>query len=211
MSIPSVFINAAVAVLTIVAWIRLVFAGEVDSRNLSQRGLASLKYFTVLSNLLSCLASAVYAVYVVAAPGAAIPEWLLVLKLMAASAVMLTFLTCALFLGPTKGWGNIYRGGNFWLHLVLPLLAAIDCCLFAPVGTLPFSSTFLALVPTALYGVGYIYAYVTHRHQQNAASYDFYGFFAWGARGFVVVGILMFVFTWGSAAIMWLASGALCK
>ena len=208
MSLPSVLINIAIAALTVVAWLKLVFAGEADSRNLSQRGVASLKYFTVLSNLLSCVVSAIYVVYALATPGPVAP-WLLALKLMAAASVMLTFLTVTLFLGPTKGWANMYRGGNFWMHLVLPLLAVADCCFFVPVGTLPFGATFLSLVPTFLYGVGYIYAYVKHRHLPNIGEYDFYGFFAWGARGFIVVATLMFVFTWGSAAGMWFASGLL--
>ncbi|MBQ9005242.1 MAG: hypothetical protein IJ092_02590, partial [Atopobiaceae bacterium] len=123
----SMLLNIAIAIISVLAWISVV-RGRGDDRSLMAHGLRSLKYYTVLSNLFSGLASALYAAELLLTHGAP-PQWLLVLKLAGASVVMVTFLTVVLFLGPTMGWTYMFKSGNFWLHLVLPLAAAADVCL----------------------------------------------------------------------------------
>lgn len=197
-------INSAIAVLTIVAWVQILRSRMQDARSLAQGGLMSLQYFTVLSNLLSCIVSAVYAVFLLCSIDFA--GWLLVLKLVAATEVMLTFFTVVLFLGPRQGWKMMYEGGNFWMHLVLPLLAAIDCCCFAPVGTLPFAATLFSLVPQLLYGAWYGGRVLVHGVQKDDKVYDFYGFFAWGIRILPLVVGVMLASTCGLSVSIWLLS-----
>ena len=57
----SIIINGAVAALSVVAWLMLVL-GAGDPDHLAARGMESLKYFTVLSNLFSGVISFVYLV-----------------------------------------------------------------------------------------------------------------------------------------------------
>lgn len=208
--IPSLVINAIVALFSVVAWLQLLVMGDTDSRKLAEKGLGSLRYFTVLSNLLSGAASVAYLV-VRTTSGNGIPSWLLTLKLVSAAAVMLTFLTVLLLLAPQKGWRAMYASGNLWLHLILPVLAALDCCLFVPVGTLPFSSTLLAFLPTAVYGVWYIGTVLVFGTERDGKVYDFYGFFQWGVSRLPVVIAVMLAASWVSALCMWFVSGIVCQ
>ena len=55
----SIVLNAVVAVGAPLAWLSLML-GTGDDRQLAQRGIGSLKYYTVQSNLFAALASAAY-------------------------------------------------------------------------------------------------------------------------------------------------------
>ena len=98
----SILLNIAIAIISVLAWLSVV-QGHGDDRNLMAHGLRSLKYYTVLSNLFSGLVSALYAADMLLSQGSP-DSWIFVLKLAAASVVMVTFLTVMLFLGPTMGW-----------------------------------------------------------------------------------------------------------
>ena len=195
--LASIVINAAIPPLAIFAWLWILM-GKTDSGSLSNKGVESLKYFTVLSNLFSGVVSAIYLV-VCWESGLQLPLWLVTLKLVAATAVMLTFLVTVVLLVPMYGWKSLYRGGNFWLHLILPLLAAADCCLFLPLGEVPLHLTLWAMAPTALYGVSYLGRIFMHGAQQGDKEYDFYGFLRWGMRMLPVVLAGMLLSTWGIA------------
>ena len=199
---PSVVVNVLIVVLAATGWLQILFRGDKDSRNLSQRGWASLRYFTVLSNLFSAVACAVYLVVGITAIGS-LPSWLIVLKLMSATTVTLTLLTVLAFLGPRMGWKPMFSGGNLWLHLVLPLLAILDCCLFVPTEALPFWTTFLPLIPVFMYGTWYVIIVVVHGPKKDGVVYDFYGFFTWGTRGLIVIAVMMFVTTWVASLLLW--------
>lgn len=200
----SVVLNVAIAVASVFAWISVV-QGRGDDRNLMTHGLGSLKYYTVQSNLFSGAASLVYAVGLLVA-GTAIPAWLLVLKLTGAAVVMVTFVTVVVFLGPTMGWRPMFMAGNLWLHLILPLAAAADVCLLAPVGRLPFAATFAALAFTALYAVGYVGKVRRYGRERDGEVYDFYGFARWGEDKILIVAAVMLTLTWALAAALWLVS-----
>lgn len=49
-----------------------------------------------------------------------------VLKYVSATAVGLTFLTIAAFLGPLYGHSHMYHGANLFFHLIIPLFAIIE-------------------------------------------------------------------------------------
>ena len=201
MPLLSLVINAVVAVLSVAAWLMLAF-GVGDPDHLAARGLESLKYFTVLSNLLSGGASGVtLASYLTAAT---LPMWVVTLKLAATSSVMLTFVTVIALLGPKFGWKGMYTGGNLLMHLVLPLLAAIDLVLFIPVGSLPLSATLMSMVPCALYGVWYLRSVLVHGAKENGKVYDFYGFLRWGWSKVPIVMVGMLVSVQLMAVVLWL-------
>ena len=203
----SMIINGVLVVMSPAAWLMLAL-GAGDARGLAARGLESLKYFTVLSNLLSCLASLVYLVWCLTA-GMPAPPWLLALKLTAAAAVMLTFLTVIVLLGPVLGWKKMYTSGNLWMHLILPLLAAVDCVLFAPVGTLPFAATFVSAIPCALYAVWYLGMVVRHGAEKDGVVYDFYGFLRWGWGKVPRVAASMITVSWLLGLALWWGSQVL--
>lgn len=198
-------LNAAVAAITLASWLHMALDRSGSGRILSTRGVASLKYFTVLSNLLSGATAAVAAVAI--AQGWAYPTWLVLLKLCATTSVMLTFVTVVTFLGPRLGWKAMFSGANLWLHLVLPLAAAAECCLFVPLEGLAPQATLVALLPTAAYGIGYIGNLVRNGVKKDGRNNDFYGFASWGMGRLPIVAAVMLLVTWGIAFVLFLASG----
>ena len=204
-SVASIVLNAAIPTLALMTWLMLALGG---GGNLAHRGVESLKYFTVLSNLFSAIVCTIYLV-VGTQSALGVPDWLLALKLASASSVMLTFLTVVLILAPVYGWKSMYSGGNFWLHLVLPLLAAIDCCLCAKLGQLSAWWTLAAMVPTLLYGVFYLRNILVHGAKENGVTYDFYQFLRWGRKRIPVVMLAMLLASWGIGALLHVVSSAL--
>lgn len=210
-SIPaaSIVINAIAVPLCIVAWLQLMLGNHKDPKMLAANGKESLKYFTVLSNLLSALVSLAYLVAVLCL-GAYVPTWLLVLKLVGTTAVMLTFLTVVVLLGPALGWKRMYASGNLWLHLVLPLLAAVDCCLFVRMAAVPWQCTLWGMLPTMLYGIVYLYNVQVHGVEENGKVYDFYGFTRWGNNKIPLVCVGMLLASWLIALLLYWGSTFLC-
>ena len=98
--------------LALWVWLSSAF-GSGRHGAFSMEGLQSLRYFTVLSNLLQggvCLACLC---------GAKVGRW----KYVAAVSVALTFFVVLLLLGPAYGYDTMYVGANLWFHLILPILS----------------------------------------------------------------------------------------
>ena len=200
--VASIVINALIVPLSVAAWLWILL-GVSDSGSLADTGVLSLRYFTVLSNLFSAVVSLVYLV-VCLATGAEPPLWLVTLKLVAAASVMLTFITVMTILVPLYGLPDLLRGGNLWLHGILPLLAAVDCCVFVHVGEIPFAMTLFAMLPPAAYGAFYLREILAHGAEEDGFVYDFYGFLRWGWSGVPVVFAVVVLATWGIALALWL-------
>lgn len=189
----SLLVNAAIAVLSVGSWLHMLLGFDSD-KTLSTRGIGSLKYYTVLSNLFSGFVSALCVLACLTLP--ILPAWILVLKVAAAATVMVTFLTVVVLLGPTLGWEGMYAGGNFWMHGALPLFAALDCACLAPMGSLTVWETLWAMVPTALYAVFYVRMVWKGTTQDERRRADFYGFLRWGEDKMYVVAAVMIFITW---------------
>ncbi len=200
-TMTSLAINIAIAALSVYAWLCLMFGWGKSGGLLADRGIMCLRYFTVLSNLFSGIVSLVCAVTYLFS-GSMLPAWLLTLKLISATCVMLTFLVALFILVPAYDLKSMYMGSNFWMHLVLPLLAAADCCLFVPVGTLPWQTTFLAFIPCILYGLFYLQGILRHGEEENGIVYDFYHFLRWGTNKIPVVFALALLSVWGIAVVL---------
>ena len=99
-------LNVLLAIAVFGAWGRMVVSGE---GTLASTGLSSLKYFTVLSNLLEGFAC----LYWLAGKGAKGER----LKFVATVAVSITFLVVMTFLGPLYGYPFMFEGANLWFHL----------------------------------------------------------------------------------------------
>lgn len=190
----SIVINALIAPLSLAAWFMLMWH-KGESAQLTHRGLKSLKYFTVQSNLFSAMVSTVY-VAVCLSGMEQLPLWLIILKLVAATAVMLTLITVIVLLAPRYGWRSMFSGGNLWLHLILPLFAAVDCCLFVPIAQIPFWMTLYVWVPSIVYGLFYLSRILIHGAEENDVVYDHYGFLRWGWKWLSVVLAGMLLATW---------------
>lgn len=199
----SMVLNGIIAFASPLAWLQIL-RGHGSDANLAARGVGSLKYYTVLSNLFSAAVSATYLIAFLL-PGTTPSTPMLAFKLAAAAVVMVTFLVTALLLVPRHG-RSLYRGGNFWLHLVLPLCALLDVVAYAPVGTLPLGATWGSAAFTALYGVGYLKPILQHGARKDGKVYDFYGFLRWGDDKLPLVAVSLILASWSIALAIWLAS-----
>jgi hypothetical protein len=208
MFVASVVLDLVIGVLSVLGWLLLAF-GVGDPDHLAARGMESLKYFTVLSNLfvgivsVLCLPARLLA-------GPVLPPWLLALKLAATSAVMITFITVIVLLGPKFGWASMYSGGNLFMHLVTPLVAVTACVLFAQVGRLPVWATIWGTVPSIIYGIWYVNTVRVHGAESAGKVYDFYGFLRWGWSKVPLLAAGMFCASWVISLGLWLASRTFC-
>ena len=148
----SLFLNAGIALAVGVSWARMFFAFEGGT--LASVRWGSLKYFTVLSNLLAGITALITLVHLLRRSGD-IPRWLNGLRWAAATAVLLTFLTVMLFLGFIYGHAALLVSYQLWMHLLVPLMALVDYLLL-PAEPLPLRQSWIPVLPTLLYGIGYM-------------------------------------------------------
>lgn len=134
--------------------------------NMQVTGWQGFIYFTVDSNVLAALASLALAIFCLRnlrSGELRLPRWLLTFKFAGTSAVTLTLATVLAFLGPIYGYASMFEGANLWLHGLCPLLCIVSFVCFERGAKLPFSSTLLAVLPTAVYGAVYMLCVVVWR------------------------------------------------
>ena len=179
-----------------VAWCMLMFSRSDIA--LTAMGLYSLKFFTVLSNLLLGAASLAYAVCFARfmRTGARVPHWAYLLKFAGTVATTVTLMTVLLFLGPTLGYPLMFVGGNLWLHLIIPVAGIVEFVFFDVQYSLSFKETLVGVVPTLLYGIAYCANILINGVGTRPYTNDWYGFAIWGLQYMPVVFLVMLLATW---------------
>ncbi len=111
------------------------------------------RYFTIQSNVLCAVSSAVM---ILARIAGKVGYFAYGLKYMGTVAVMVTFLTVVLFLGPTqKNFDVLLSGPELHLHLTVPLLALVSYIAWDRIH-MPFGCVILGVLPVILYGMLYL-------------------------------------------------------
>ena len=193
-------LNIAVIVFAVAGTI-LMFFFRGNNEELLAEGIENYKYFTVLSNEICGIIAVVSLVQ--SLRGKAQP---MLAKLMAAAAVGLTFLVIIGFLGPLYGLLAMYRGANFFFHLILPLTAMAEFVLCpgdaAEPATIPFWWTFLTMIPVAVYGAFYLGNCMINGIGEWPHTNDFYGFLNWGLPVGLVIFAGIMLAIWGIACVL---------
>ncbi len=174
--------NLLITLMVALTWHRLLRITGGSGR-LSAAGLASLKYFTVLSNLGQGAVSAAWTVClarVLLGRAAEMPRALRMMKYTAAVCVSLTFLTVAVFLGHLYGYASMFAGINLWFHLIVPLAAALDYCVLDREGVPSLRDSRRTLLPVLAYAAGYIANLLANGIGRGQDTNDWYGFAAGG-------------------------------
>lgn len=197
-AIIGIILNFTIFAITCVAMIwDIWFRGDAGPLGDFAEGAGSLKTFTNESNILCAVVALVLAI--VGLKGLKKKDYrqshtLGLLQLIAATAVLLTFVVVLVFLSPMIGIEtgdcfSLYAGEMFITHLVNPILAAIVFVFFTP-GKVRFTvvDNFIALIPMALYGVVYLMNVLTF-----GTWPDFYNFTLGGQVQFVPFVILSIV------------------
>ncbi len=172
--------NIVLFIIVLVNWLRMVFV--FSGTALTTKGLGSLKYFTVLSNLFEGIACLI---------------WLYSgnerIKYAAAVSVTLTFVVVITFLGPLFGYLAMFRGVSFWMHLIVPIGALLEI-LFWNRETFNKKDNLLAVLPMGLYGLYYMANNIINGIGQWPKTNDWYGFLRWGYPiGFMFYFVILLV------------------
>jgi hypothetical protein len=160
--------NTVIFLFTLICFI-LCF--QKDGEWKLSHGLHSLRYFTILSNLLSGFAALLVAVNLTE-QGLPFGVWLF--KYIATAAVTVTFITVMVFLGPTLGYKKQLEKKGFFFHLAGPLLAILSFCFMERFHELSFSLSLTGMLPVIVYGL--LYAWKVLFCPEEKRWDDFYGY-----------------------------------
>lgn len=188
-----VILNILIVAGTI-AGVVMMILGTGKNSMLTTSGVENLKYFTVLSNLFCGIVASAFLI------AGCKSKKLLPWKLMAATAVALTFLMIAVFFGPLYGWLKLYQGSNLMFHLIVPVLAIVEFILLD--GEFPFRYTFLAGAPALVYGAFYLANILINGTGTWPHSNDWYGFVNWGLGVGIVIFAVVVLTSWGIACLL---------
>lgn len=173
-NIISLIINAAIVVSTAFVLILVLF---FNANDLIKYGYEAFYFFTTDSNILSAIAALIVLIFqirILTGKSREIPGWVIVLKYISTTAVMLTFTVVMAFLGPLYSYYTVLKGTEIYVHLFGPLLAFVSLWLFEPYYVIPKRFIHLAAIPTLIYGA--VYTTEVLIIGENGGWKDFYGF-----------------------------------
>ena len=209
-TIVSVSINIIIFV-TMVASLIVGIIGDTTSVSEERTtGLAVFKFFTVQSNVLTGIVSAVFAGYGIAILKGRIsklPSVLYTIKLVLTVGVAITFLTVVFVLAPIapKGYFSLFAGTNFFFHFAIPVLAVVVFVFFEPTDDIPLKQTAFGVLHMVLYGVFYMTVLFTHMENGRVPiKYDWYGFYQNGPVWYAIMLVLMVAFTYFICWLLWI-------
>ena len=187
-------------IVGLVAYAWYVMMVRMGDGTLSGSGLSSLRYYTVLSNLLEGLAALLTVVFlalILAGKAKELPRWLTLLRYAGVTSVSLTFLTVMVYLGPVFGFNIMFNDANLYFHLLIPLLAIAEA-VFLSGEKLRFTDSFVAALPTLLYGIWYVINNLVNGREGN----DIYYLFHFGPAVSVLFFIGFMSVSWGLALLL---------
>ncbi len=179
-----IILNAFLAVMILIQWV--ILATGIPDSSFMSGGLRTLKYFTVLSNLLEA---------------AACIFWIITgnerIKYVAAVSVGLTFTVVMVFLGPLFGYLMMFTGPSLWMHGIVPLAAMTEMIMFNR-ETMTVRDNLRAVFPMFIYGIFYLGNIIINGIPGN----DWYGFMLWGYPGGAAALVIIICVTYGIGLVL---------
>ncbi|MCR5799699.1 MAG: hypothetical protein K6G69_06435 [Lachnospiraceae bacterium] len=191
--------NFVIIALGIIGTI-LMFRQKESAIGLTTVGLANFKFFTVQSNYF-CVIVAILWILTDKADEKK-KKLMITMKLMAASAVGLTFAIVAFFLGPLYGHILLYQDANLIFHLLLPLVAIAEFVFLDVEERIPLNKTLFAMIPSFLYGTVYLLNNLINGAGEWPDGNDWYGFLNWGLPIGIMIYLGVILVTWFIACIL---------
>ena len=201
----SLLLNILIIVFAVIGTVLVMFF-RINDLTFASSGIENFKFFTVLSNV--CCGIIAVVSLICRLRGKAQPMFA---KLLAASAVGLTFLVIAAFLGPMYGILRMYRGSNFFFHLALPLTAMAEFAVCPSDEEVPMRWTFFTMIPVALYGTAYLVNIWINGVGEWPDTNDFYGFMKWGLPAGLGIFAGILTATWGIACALRAVRLRICR
>lgn len=199
--IISMVFNLIIFILVVIASI-MMFTGfrfMGDDIVLESTKLGMFRFFTVDSNMFAGIISLIYFIYeikILKGKIKTIPSNLYILKFMATTAVMLTFITVICYLGPISKGGiiSMLKNSNLFFHLIVPVLCLISFTIFEKTDK---PKIIYGVIPTLLYEIFYITNLIIHAENGKVSPlYDWYWFAQGGLWQIVIVGPLMIIISY---------------
>lgn len=173
-AVISIIINILMTVITIGIVISYFFTKNFLIRTNQE----IFYYFTTDSNLLAGIAAVIVSAYdiqIIRGKRTVIPKPAIILKFAGVVTVMITMITCLIYLAPTYGFGFIFGNTFFHMHLGGPLMAFISFCFFEKGERLGILEAQLAHIPCIIYSVIY-FVMVYAVGEANGGWRDLYHF-----------------------------------
>ena len=192
----SIVLNAVIVCFAVIGTL-IMLTHKGEGKSLSSSGAENLKYFTVLSNELCGITSLLWLIFT--ALGKRLP---VLLKLMSASAVALTFFIVAAFLAPMYPKLDLYENANLWFHLILPLTGMAEFILLKDHEKIPLRFAVISGLPALIYGIGYLVNILINGIGVWPDTNDWYGFLNWGYPVGMVIFAVIVLMDFGMAALL---------
>lgn len=201
----SLYINIMITILTIIATIIMItgfkFMTGVEPV-LESTKIGVFKSFTVDSNLFAGIISFIFIlneISIIKGEKKEISDKLYILKLMATTAVSLTFIVVFVYLGniAENGLISLLLNSNLFFHLIIPLLNIVDFIFFIKKDNITYKYAFYGLIPTLLYAVFYTTNVIIHiENGRVSPKYDWYWFVQNGLWTMVIVAPTILLITY---------------
>ena len=208
----SLIINIITVILTLIATI-IMFSGfsfmNMYKPVLETTKIEMLKFFTVQSNIFAGIVSLLFAtkqIKLLKDNNYDIPKIYYILKLMATTAVGLTFFVVFAYLGPISkdGIPSMLMNSNLFFHLIIPVLCILNFIFFEKTDKLKFKYTFYGLIPTVIYALYYLINILIHMEKGRVSPiYDWYWFVQNGVWTASIITPLMLLITYIISLIIW--------
>ena len=142
-------------------------------------GIKTFRMFTVLSNMLVGIASAMtipFAVDGIRKRNYHLPRWIVTLTFVSVNCISLTFLISLTILSPRAGFAQIMiEGKNLFLHTVVPIISIVTFLFVNVYHTVKFKTAFLAVLPVCIYAMVYLVSAIIIG-EENGGWRDHYRF-----------------------------------
>lgn len=161
--------------------------------NLESTKFGMLRFFTVQSNLFMGVVSLIIAIkqiQILRGKRSGLKTIDYIFKMMASSAVGLTFVVVFTYLGPFSKYGitAFLQNSNLFLHLIIPVLSIMNFVLFERTDKIKFRYTLFGIIPTVLYAIFYMTNIFIHMENGVVSTvYDWYYFVQNGVWTSVIV------------------------
>lgn len=166
-----------------------IFFGEVGGLT----GWNIFKAFTVQSNIWIAVMTSVIVLWQYSHPQQQLPKWMIVLKFMTTTSILLTYIVFAVLLSPLMEMDYLLSPTNLFLHVVTPMLAIIDFIMFDSLIITKRTMVYSALVLPLIYAT--IFEIVYAMTNQLPVPYFFldYQEFGWFSLSYNHLGIAYWI------------------
>lgn len=172
-------------------------------------GVDSLKYYTVLSNIVATFISGAACVrdyLFLKGKKGQFTRTFFALKLAGTTGVALTFLIVMFYLAPfnADGFFSMFYNSNLFFHLLIPLLSIIVFVFFENRNDIDFHYTFVSVIPTLVYGLFYAVNAALHTSEgEIIPEYDWYRFFYGGVWAAIAIYFVILCLTYLISFLLW--------